>query len=65
MDDWEMSGPQEGDVTEQRVFVCNVNPDGPYEVIELCHGSVAKKKEAASKIVELLNRYHAKLSTTK
>lgn len=60
---WEMSGPEEGDVVDQRVFICNVDFAG-YEVIEITFGTVTMKKAAARKITEILNRNAAQLVTT-
>jgi hypothetical protein len=54
MDDWEMSGPEEGDHVDRRVFVSNVNAPG-YDVIEIRAGSTARKKYLARLICKWLN----------
>jgi hypothetical protein len=54
MDDWEMSGPEEGDKCDQRVFVSLVTADS-YDIIEITEGTVAKRKSIARRIAKLLN----------
>lgn len=61
-DRWEMSGPEEGDTIDQRVFVCNHDFDG-YEVIEIHHESLRKRKSIGRKIADLLNEASATLTT--
>lgn len=54
---WEMSGPEEGDTIDQRVFVCHPDYDG-YEVIEITKGTTTQRKQVARRIVRALNEWH-------
>ena len=58
--EWEMSGPEEGDTIDTRVFVCNHQADG-YEVIEIRGPSVTRNKTVARRIAALLNETNAEL----
>jgi hypothetical protein len=58
---WEMSGPEEGDKVDRRVFVAHSDADG-YEVIEITKGTLAQKKAAARQIADLLNTYEGRLT---
>jgi hypothetical protein len=55
-----MSGPEEGDTVDLRVFVCNVNAPH-YEVIEIVGGSTGRKKHKARLIAKWLNQGEAVL----
>jgi hypothetical protein len=58
---WEMSGPEEGDTIDQRVFVCH-NDALSYEVIEINHPSLRTRKSIGRKIAALLNQGQATLT---
>lgn len=57
---WEMSGPEEGDEVDQRVFVSNVDHDD-YDLIEITVGTVSQRKRIGRKVAELLNKGGARL----
>ncbi|WP_378952146.1 hypothetical protein [Mesorhizobium sp. ANAO-SY3R2] len=56
---WEMSGPEEGD-GDDTVLVCNTDAT-QYEVIRITQGTLAKRKQIARRIAELLNEGKAEI----
>ena len=59
---WEMSGPEEGDKIDRRVFVSCCDPDyDHYDIIEITKGTTSQRKRVAQRIANLLNKHDARM----
>lgn len=61
MHDWEMSGPEEGDTVDLRVFISCADPEFDYDIIEITEGTTAQRKTIARKVAALLNKGGARM----
>jgi hypothetical protein len=59
MDGFFMSGPEEGDVCDQSVFVCNDLGDELFEIT--AEGSVEERRELGRQLAELMNKAKVKI----